>query len=161
MRFDDAVKLILKFEGGYVHNPDDPGRETKFGISKRAYPNVNIGLLTEDQAKEIYRMDYWDAVMAEALPEGIRLILFDAAVNHGVSAAVKMLQAAIGMKPTGVMSTSVVVATEHISELQAIDKIAGYRFTRYSSSERWSVFGKGWAKRLLEVSIIAAHLAKN
>ena len=35
--FDAAVSYVLKWEGGYSNDPDDPGGETNFGISKRAY----------------------------------------------------------------------------------------------------------------------------
>ena len=54
-----AVKEVLKIEGGYVNNPNDRGGETKYGISKRAYPNVDIKNLTLDKAKQIYYNDYW------------------------------------------------------------------------------------------------------
>jgi hypothetical protein len=50
--FDEAVKMVLKHEGGYVNHPSDPGGETNFGISKRAYPEVDIANLTEEEAAE-------------------------------------------------------------------------------------------------------------
>jgi lysozyme family protein len=50
---------ILAVEGGYVNNPADPGGETKYGISKRAYPNIDIAKLTLDQALNIYYNAYW------------------------------------------------------------------------------------------------------
>ncbi|WP_425526518.1 glycosyl hydrolase 108 family protein [Xanthomonas oryzae] len=52
---------MLSHEGGYVNDPRDPGGETQWGISKRAYPELNIRALTRDQAIEIYRRDYWGA----------------------------------------------------------------------------------------------------
>jgi lysozyme family protein len=51
--FDLAVEFVLRHEGGLVHNPHDPGGTTNFGISQRAYPEVDIGNLTRDEAKEI------------------------------------------------------------------------------------------------------------
>lgn len=58
--FEKAVAFVLRHEGGYTNDNRDPGGETKFGISKRAYPSLDIKNLTEEQAKVIYRRDYWD-----------------------------------------------------------------------------------------------------
>lgn len=57
--FDSAIAYVLSNEGGYVNDPKDPGGETNFGISKRAYPTVDIKNLTVDGAKAIYRRDFW------------------------------------------------------------------------------------------------------
>ena len=38
MTFEEAVKIILKHEGGYVNDPVDPGGETNMGISKEHIP---------------------------------------------------------------------------------------------------------------------------
>ena len=58
--FDEIIEVVLHHEGGYVNDPKDPGGETNYGISKRAYPDVDIKNLTEDGAKDIYRRDYWE-----------------------------------------------------------------------------------------------------
>ena len=57
--FDSAINNLLKREGGYVLDPVDPGGETKFGISKRSYPYVDIKKLTKEQATLIYFQDFW------------------------------------------------------------------------------------------------------
>ncbi len=58
--FTKAVEdLINNWEGGYVIDPSDPGGMTKFGISKRAYPKLDIASLTRDEAVAIYYRDYW------------------------------------------------------------------------------------------------------
>jgi lysozyme family protein len=41
-KFDQIIDKVLKHEGGYVNDPNDPGGETNYGISKRAYPDVDI-----------------------------------------------------------------------------------------------------------------------
>ena len=51
--FDEIIDVVLHHEGGYVNDPKDPGGETNYGISKRAYPDVDIKNLTEDGAKDI------------------------------------------------------------------------------------------------------------
>jgi hypothetical protein len=84
--FDKAFDLtVMRFEGGarYTNDPDDPGGETKYGISKRANPDVDIANLTKDQAKEIYRKRYWTFCDCDSLPYPWDVIAFDAAVNLG------------------------------------------------------------------------------
>lgn len=51
---------LLVVEGGYVNDPNDPGGETKYGISKRSYPRVDIKNLTEDDARKIFIEDYFN-----------------------------------------------------------------------------------------------------
>ncbi len=77
MTFEQAVKIILEKEGGYVNHPKDPGGETKFGITKKFYPNVDIKNLTIEKAAEIYRKEYWGKIQAELMPSYLRLIAFD------------------------------------------------------------------------------------
>jgi lysozyme family protein len=90
--FDRAFAWILRAEGGYVADPDDPGGETKFGISKRVYPKLDIKAITEDLARELYRHDYWDACGCDALPAGIDIAVFDTAVNMGRLTAIAILK---------------------------------------------------------------------
>lgn len=93
--FDMAVALVLKNEGGYVNDPDDPGGETNFGISKASYPALDIKNLTQAQAIAIYQRDFWDRYGMSRVPATIAPKLFDAIVNMGYSAAVRCLQQAL------------------------------------------------------------------
>jgi len=90
--FANALEFVLAHEGGYVHDPRDPGGETNFGISKRAYPHVDIRALTRERAAEIYHRDYWAPLGADMLAPAVSLQLFDCAVNAGVNRAVRLLQ---------------------------------------------------------------------
>ena len=102
MRFDDAFKIVLDFEGGYSNDPADRGGETNYGITyntlndaknKGWIPfNVTIQNIQLEHAKIIYKKGYWDVVQADSLPHPLDLIMFDSAVNHGPNAAVKLLQ---------------------------------------------------------------------
>ena len=91
--FDKIIEFTLKYEGGYVNDPDDPGGETRFGISKRSYPNVDIKNLTIEEAKKIYKRDYYDAVDFGIMDEKTKNALFDTAVNCGVGTARKFYTA--------------------------------------------------------------------
>jgi lysozyme family protein len=93
--FERAFKKVLKFEGGSKYLKDDAGKgPTKYGINQTANPDVDIKNLTEDQAKEIYRKRYWNAIGGDALaaknPQ-LATIAFDAAVNQGPGTAKQMV----------------------------------------------------------------------
>ncbi len=90
--FQRALEFTLQWEGGYVNHPDDPGGETKFGISKRAYPKLNIASLTKEQAASIYLNDYWIRGGCDKLAWPLNAVAFDTAVNCGIGAMTKMLQ---------------------------------------------------------------------
>ena len=91
--FNVAIQIVLKNEGGCVNNPNDPGGETNFGISKRSYPNVDIANLTADQASAIYLSDFWNPNFYGLInDQNIANKVFDFAVNAGASVANKYLQ---------------------------------------------------------------------
>ena len=95
MSFADAFEEVIGLEGGYVNDPHDPGGETRWGISKRAYPDLDIAGLTQERAKQIYRLDYWYPLrLDEVHPRAAREV-FEVAVNIGKRPAVKLLQRAL------------------------------------------------------------------
>lgn len=147
MNFDQAFERLLGHEGGYVWDSRDPGGETNWGVSKRAYPNVDIKALAQDGAKAIYRRDYWAPVRADELPDLVRFDVFDAAVNHGVSQSAKWLQRAAGASPDGVIGAATVAAARAAGS-QLAAHFNGYRLQFYTDSGNWAVFGKGWARRV-------------
>ena len=98
-----ALEFTERHEGGYSNTPGDQGGETKFGISKRIYPKIDIKNLSRNQAREIYKRDYWDKVQAESLPSDVAKVVFDTSVHSGVPMAAKHLQTAIGANPDGIV----------------------------------------------------------
>lgn len=115
MGFDEAVDIIFRHEGYYSNDPSDSGGETKYGISAKAYPKLNITTLTKEDAKAIYKMDYWNKVRADELPDQLRLTVFDFAVNAGVSQAIKSLQYSGGNKQDGVIGKFTLQAAQKVS----------------------------------------------
>lgn len=87
-----ALAFVLQAEGGYVNDPRDPGGETRFGISKRAFPELDVANLTREQALAIYRERYWRPLTLDELPGALALTVMDAAVNRGVVYAARLLQ---------------------------------------------------------------------
>lgn len=95
--FEHCVNVILGYEGGLSNHPADPGGLTKYGISKTFHPDVDVENLTLEQAKQIYKDEYWDAAGCEDLPEPLDFAVFDASVQHGSYTAKQMLKNAAGM----------------------------------------------------------------
>lgn len=81
--FDAAFEAVVGVEAGYVNDPKDPGGETKYGISKRAYPNIDIAKLTLGEAKAIYLRDYWYPSGCEAMPWDLAVCALDCSINQG------------------------------------------------------------------------------
>ncbi len=91
-RFDTFIEGLLQREGGYVNHPNDRGGATKYGISSRAHPGLDVANLSKKQASDIYKRDYWDAIGADNLPPRTGEIAADFAINSGVGFAKKALQ---------------------------------------------------------------------
>ena len=98
MKFEDIINDVFEKEGGYVNDPKDPGGETKYGISKRAFPDVDIKAINKEDAKKIYMDNYWTPSKSESIPENLRHIYFDMVVNFGIRGAGKVLQRACNGK---------------------------------------------------------------
>jgi len=96
--FRKAVERILADEGGYVNDVYDAGGETKYGISKKTFPDLDIKNLTMEEAIEIYERFYWIPSKAEKLPEEIQDVYFEMVVNMGQKKAVRTLQRACNSK---------------------------------------------------------------
>lgn len=92
-KFLKAFNYVISNEGEYVYNPSDPGGETKYGISHRSYPTLNIKKLTLEDAKKIYYCDYWLKGKCDKIEdEKVATQVFDFIVNFGHRAATIVLQ---------------------------------------------------------------------
>ena len=154
--FEEIIEVVLEHEGGYVNDPDDAGGETKYGIAKRWYPDVDIKNLTKEQAKKIYHTDYWRRGKCDSVPPQLRHIYFDMCVNQGKGRAVKILQQAAnakgaGLKVDGGLGPKTIGAMKGV-ELQ---RVRAYRVKYYADlvtrKPDLEKFYFGWFRRALEV----------
>lgn len=135
--FERCITFVLLQEGGYVWDGRDAGGETKFGISKSAYPTENIKDLTLDRAKELYRRDYWDPLSLDSRPFGEAVAILDTAVN-------------CGMQRTKVWLAAVRPGADFVVRLLT------ERLVTYASFSAWPNYGHGWTSRILRCAVVAS-----
>ena len=145
--FQSAFKELIGEEGGYVFSKDDPGGETKYGITKRTYPQLDIKSLTLDMAKAIYYKDFW-LPLGDQCSTAVRLEVFDFAVNSGIGTAIRKLQLAIGVADDGFFGP---ISRAKLASLPSGIVVLRYLSARLdfmASLTTWPNFGKGWARRI-------------
>jgi len=150
MNFSEIFNRSMGHEGGYVNHPNDPGGETHWGISKRSYPNVDIKNLTREQASEIYFRDFWKPVLLTVPHDSVRFQLFDAAINHGVGNATRMLQRAVGVADDGHWGPMSRNAYHAMSENDVLLRFLAYRLKFFTKLSTFKTFGGGWANRVAD-----------
>ena len=147
---DRAIQFVLGWEGGLVNDPADAGGETNFGISKQAYPALDIKALTREQAVEIYQRDYWEAVGADQLPENLAFAVFDCAVNQGVGTATRLLQISLDVAVDGQIGPKTISAA-----FKAVDGgvlvFLLERAKRYMQTPGVQTWGANWGERLVQL----------
>ena len=141
-----------------MDDPRDPGLVTKFGISQRAYPLVDIRNLTEEQAKEIYLQDYWERCNCGSLPPALGFLLFDAAVNQGPILAIRVLQRSLGVKEDGVVGPITIGAATTNPLHGSVAELVARRALRYATLPMLGAFGLGWFRRLAAAHQMAMSL---
>lgn len=148
MSFDKAFEVLIGHEGGYVNNPSDPGGETKYGVSKRAYPDVDIANLTIEQAKAIYLRDYWQRARCDELPPTVAFQVFDTAVNSGIGQSIRFLQRAVGVADDGHVGPLTINAVRRLDAESIAARFNGHRLEFMTKLSTFDVFGRGWARRI-------------
>ncbi|MBL1278001.1 MAG: hypothetical protein COB30_018140 [Ectothiorhodospiraceae bacterium] len=155
--FSLAITKTLQHEGGDTFTNDtlDHGGATKYGISQKAYPNIDIRSLTEQQATEIYRHDYWDKVKGNDIhSQIIAETIFDVSVNMGVNAGSKLAQQTLKINPAdGIIGPQSLAVINVANEDLFIAKFALAKIKRYteivtadSSQKKYLL---GWLNRAL------------
>ena len=155
--FNKIIEVVIGHEGGYVNDPNDLGGETKYGITSRFYPNVDIKNLTKEQAKTIYHTDYWRRGRCDEVPPYLRHIYFDMVVNFGQGGAVKVLQRAANAKNKekievdGGMGPATLKAIQNLE----LERVRAYRVLRFANlvikKPEQERFWFGWYRRSMEV----------
>ncbi len=165
-RFDVYIERIIDAEtggdnvhGGYNNRAPaaDPGGETKWGISKRAYPHLNIRELTKEQAIEIYRRDYWLRARGPELPPEVAYAVLDGAVNSGIGNSLRWLQRAAMVVDDGVIGPVTLAAVRRADPADIVLRAVAERLHFLTRLSNWVHNSRGWARRCADVLRFSAE----
>ena len=154
--FPQALKQVLKYEGGKVDDFRDPGGRTAYGVTQDTYdawrkkqnlPTADVFSISQTDVAAIYRQEYWDRIRGDDLPSGVDFAVFDFAVNSGVNRASKTLQAVVGVTQDGQIGPQTIQAAKTYVAMS----ITNRRLAFMQSLSIWSTFGKGWSARITDV----------
>jgi lysozyme family protein len=147
--FETAFNRTIGIEKGYSNDPNDPGGETNWGISKRAYPQLDIRNLTREDAKAIYLRDYWDKV--RGIPDSVKFQMFDFAVNSGIGNAIRCLQSACNVVPDGIWGTISEGVALTVPESDLLMLVIAERLAFMAKTTAWkNGMASGLANRIVQ-----------
>lgn len=159
-QFTGAIQQwVLASEGGYVDHPSDPGGATNLGITHKTLAawrgkpvtKQDVRNLTRDEALQIYKAQYWDAVRGDQLPAGLDYAVFDYAVNSGPARAVKDLQRVLGVGVDGIVGAQTLAAANARSASDLINALCDRRLEFVRGLSTYATFGRGWESRIASV----------
>lgn len=156
MTFDKMIDfIIVRIERGYANDPRDNGGETKWGISVKAYPELKgkIKDLTIEEAKKLYRRDYFTPAQVSKYPMKVRLAVLDTAINHGVLGCNRLVQQALNklgskLEVDGIVGPKTLAAIKKADSLDLLVGLAKARQESYRKQSDYSWAGNGWENRL-------------
>ena len=165
--FQECLDLVLKAEGGWVNNKDDPGGETNLGVTKRVWEEYightveSLKKLTKEDVAPLYELKYWRPCYGEVLPRGLDFVVFSMGVNAGPGRSVKLLQSSIGCVPDGVIGPKTRGLISNSNSATLIAKFSESRREYYRSLKNFPIFGKGWVARCDKEEQEALQMTKN
>jgi uncharacterized protein (TIGR02594 family) len=161
--FDEALGHVLEMEGGFTDDPYDPGGPTNFGITLAVYAAWKGVALTEatcadlkselrrieqGTVRDIYFARYWTLACCAEMAPALAFFHFDAAVNHGVTGAMRLLQRAVGTDADGEIGPNTRAAIAALPLGDLLQRYAEVRRARYRALRHFWRFGRGWLARV-------------
>ena len=147
MSFETDISVILENEGGKVDDPRDPGGRTNKGITNKVYrawkndPTADVWDATDEEINAIYKQNYWDASNCSNIAEPLALVVFDTAVNCGVTRAKRILDTVLKVDDSN---------TLHICMLY-LDARSQFYNNLVHQKPNLSVFLRGWQNRVTKI----------
>ncbi len=159
--FEAALPFVLRWEGGFVDHPADPGGRTNRGVTQRSYdawrtgqrlPQRDVKLIDEAEVHALYESGYWHPPRCDLLGQPLDLVQLDTAVNMGPGRAVRFLQQAVDCGVDGNFGPATQRAVSACRPGDALARYCDIRERFYvelvQRKPALSVFTKGWMNRL-------------
>lgn len=168
MNYDEAFARVIGHEGKFQDDRNDRGnwttgkigvgqlKGTKYGISAMSYPEEDILNLSLDRARFLYKRDFWDRVSGDNLHNAVVYQLFDAAINHGIGNAIRILQRALGVADDGDMGPVTYDAIQAMGVDDILHRFNAYRMKFYNKLSTFKRYGEGWTERVANNMLYAA-----
>lgn len=133
---------------GYVNVKGDRGGLTSYGIAQNSHPHIDVSKINLAQAMEIYRTEFWIPARCEELPPKYNIAHFDAAVNHGVVRARKLLQQGLGVVADGVIGAGTLNALKRpINPVKFVQARRDFYKNIVDARPDQAKFARGWNAR--------------
>ena len=177
--FDLACSITIMQEGVNLDlTPEDRGnwtggkvgvgvlRGSRYGISAAQYPDFDFANGTLDDAKAIYRPEYWNKIQGDALSPITAMTVFDAAVNCGIDMGSEFLQMALADRGyyhgriDGQIGPMTMAALVHGSDFDIAMGLHQKRAQYMIHRATWSTFADGWENRLAGLPFIIMQAAR-
>jgi lysozyme family protein len=172
-KFELALPIVLKHEGGYVNDPADPGGPTNYGISLRYLKSLipdddghllgdmdndgdidadDIRLMTPEVAAEIYKTQWWNRYKYYLIEnQELATKVLDMSINMGAGRIHKIVQEALNLygfsvKVDGILGPITYQAINATDPKEFLVTLKSEIAKFYRSLNR-PRFIKGWLKR--------------
>lgn len=147
-----AISKTLTYEGGYTNHPNDPGGPTNWGITikdaqmywRPLATAADVRAMPKSVAIDIYRQKYWAKMDCDNRPAGVDFVDFDLGVNSGTGRTAQFRKRLDPLK---------------LSPVEYVKKQCGMRSSFLQGLKTWSVFGKGWGRRVADVEATGVRMA--
>lgn len=162
--FARALPFVLEREGGYVDHPADRGGATNKGVTQDAYDawRVDHGLsprdvqeITDEEVASVFHERYWVEAHCDAWWWPLSLAVFDAAVNHGPTRAIKLLQSSARTTVDGIVGPQTHGAIAEMDRTELLNRLRWKRLIYYGRIVRddpsQAAFIVGWIRRVWEL----------
>ena len=161
---DDIFTFVIEHEGAYFNDPI--AGPTKYGITKKSFPDIDVENLTKEEALDIYRYLYYEWEVDELIFPYIQANYFDFAFHSGKYRATKYLQKTWNhyfpqweLKEDGILGP---ITKSYISNVDLVGNVIyfgdSYLFYRQSymislaKDKKYRIFLKGWLKRTIDLA---------
>lgn len=145
----EIIARVIEREGGYVNDPDDPGGETKYGISKRSYPTLDIKNLTVEQASDIYMRDFLRRFMLERLDRVDTAEWVMDWLVHSGTLALRIIQKQLKVTVDGIMGPQTLKALNNMRDPEDILRWRAEFLIKLNRPK----YTWGWIKRLFKLGL--------